>query len=78
VTVAGQPFAPHGLNSEGLKRRGFTPEALAALKRAYRTLYKSGLSFAEARAELERQSQEAPEVNALVDFLASSTRGIVR
>jgi UDP-N-acetylglucosamine acyltransferase len=78
VTVAGHPCAPHGINSEGLKRRGFTPEALAALKRAYRTLYKSGLSFADARAELERQSQEAPEVKVLVDFLATSTRGIVR
>jgi UDP-N-acetylglucosamine acyltransferase len=78
VTVAGHPCAPHGINSEGLKRRGFTPDALAALKRAYRTLYKSGLTLAEAKAELERQSAAAPEVKALVDFLATSTRGIVR
>jgi UDP-N-acetylglucosamine acyltransferase len=78
VTVAGHPCAPHGINSEGLKRRGFTPEALAALKRAYRTLYKSGLTLAEARTELERQSAEAPEVRLIVDFLANSTRGIVR
>jgi UDP-N-acetylglucosamine acyltransferase len=40
----------------GLKRRGFTPEAIAALKRAYKTLYKSGLSLADARAELETQA----------------------
>ena len=78
VTVAGHPCAPHGINAEGLKRRGFAPEALAALKRAYRTLYKSGLSLAEARAELERQAEAAPEVRAIVDFLATSTRGIVR
>ena len=78
VTVAGHPCTPHGINSEGLKRRGFTPEALAALKRAYRTLYKSGLTLADARAELERQAQAAPEVGAIVDFLATSTRGIVR
>lgn len=78
VTVAGHPCAPHGINAEGLKRRGFTPEALAALKRAYRTLYKSGLTLAEARAELERQAQSAPEVRAIIDFLATSTRGIVR
>jgi UDP-N-acetylglucosamine acyltransferase len=78
VTVAGSPAAPHGLNAEGLKRRGFTPEALAALKRAYRTLYKSGLALAEAKAELEQQAAEAPEVRAFVDFLATSTRGIVR
>jgi len=78
VTVAGHPCAPHGINSEGLKRRGFTAEALAALKRAYKTLYKSGLTLADAKAELERQSQSAPEVKAIVDFLAGSTRGIVR
>ncbi len=78
VTVAGHPCAPHGINAEGLRRRGFTPEALAALKRAYKTLYKSGLSLAEARAELERQAAGAPEVRAIVDFLATSTRGIVR
>jgi UDP-N-acetylglucosamine acyltransferase len=78
VTVAGHPCAPHGINSEGLKRRGYTAEALSALKRAYRTLYKSGLTLADARAELERQAQSAPEVRAIVDFLAASTRGIVR
>jgi UDP-N-acetylglucosamine acyltransferase len=78
VTVAGHPCAPHGINSEGLKRRGYTPEALSALKRAYKTLYKSGLTLADARAELERQAQSAPEVRAIVDFLAASTRGIVR
>ncbi|MBL0143116.1 MAG: acyl-ACP--UDP-N-acetylglucosamine O-acyltransferase [Betaproteobacteria bacterium] len=78
VTVAGHPCGPHGINSEGLKRRGFTPEALAALKRAYKTLYKSSLTLAEARTELEQQSLAAPEVKALVDFLALSTRGIVR
>ena len=78
VTIAGNPTAPHGINSEGLKRRGFTPEAIAALKRAYRTLYKSGLSLADARAELERQAGDAPEVRTLAEFLAGSTRGILR
>ena len=78
ITIAGQPCAPHGINAEGLKRRGFTPEAIAALKRAYRSLYKSGLTFAEARAELERQAVQSPEVRPLVEFLAGSTRGIVR
>ena len=78
ITVAGQPCAPHGINSEGLKRRGFTPEAIAGLKRAYRTLYKSGLALAEARAQLEVQAAEEPEVRPLVEFLAASTRGILR
>ena len=78
LTVAGQPLAPHGINSEGLKRRGFTPESIAELKKAYKTLYKSGLSLADAKAELAKQAAGAPEVRALVDFLAASTRGILR
>jgi UDP-N-acetylglucosamine acyltransferase len=78
LTVAGQPCAPHGINSEGLKRRGFTPEAIAALKKAYKTLYKSGLTLADARAELDRQAGESPEVLPLAQFLAGSTRGILR
>jgi UDP-N-acetylglucosamine acyltransferase len=78
LTIAGNPPAPYGINSEGLKRRGFTPEAIAALKRAYRTIYRSGLGVADARAELERLASGAPEVKALADFLASSTRGILR
>jgi UDP-N-acetylglucosamine acyltransferase len=78
ITIAGQPCAPHGINAEGLKRRGFGTEAIAALKRAYRTLYKSGLTLAEARAEIGRQAGESPELATLLDFLAASTRGIVR
>ncbi len=78
VMVGGNPLAPYGINAEGLKRRGFTPEAIAALKRAYKTLYKSKLSLAEARAELERQAEETAEVRLLATFLAGTTRGIVR
>ena len=51
--VSGNPSAPHGLNTEGLKRRGFSPETLAVLKRAYRTLYRSDLSLQQAREALE-------------------------
>ncbi len=69
---------PHGLNSEGLKRRGFTAEALAALKRAYKTLYKSGLTLEQAKQALAEQAQQEPAVQLLVDFLARSTRGIIR
>ena len=78
ITIAGQPCAPHGINSEGLKRRGFSAESISALKRAYRTLYKAGLSLAEAKGEIERQEGATPEVRALLEFLAGSTRGIVR
>ena len=78
VMVGGNPLAPYGVNAEGLKRRGFSAEAIAALKRAYKTLYKSGLTFAEARQSLEQESKDSPEVRALAQFLATSTRGIVR
>ncbi len=78
ITIAGNPTQPYGINAEGLKRRGFSPEGIAALKRAYRTLYKSGLSLAEARVELEKQSAESPEVRELAEFIARSTRGILR
>jgi UDP-N-acetylglucosamine acyltransferase len=78
VTIAGNPCATYGINAEGLKRRGFTPEAIAGLKRAYKTLYKSGLTLADARTELERQAAELPEVRPLVEFLAQTTRGILR
>jgi UDP-N-acetylglucosamine acyltransferase len=78
VMVGGNPLAAFGINAEGLKRRGFTPEGIAALKRAYKTLYKSGLSFAEAKIELNKQGEQMAEVKALADFLETATRGIVR
>lgn len=78
VMVSGHPCAPHGINSEGLKRRGFGPEKVAAIKRAYRTLYREGLSLEEAKAALAAQAAESPEVAPLVEFLAASSRGIVR
>ena len=78
MTIAGNPPQPYGINAEGLKRRGFTPEDIAALKRAYKTLYKSGLGLAEARAELERQARDSAAVRTLADFLGTSTRGILR
>jgi UDP-N-acetylglucosamine acyltransferase len=78
VTVQGAPCSPHGINAEGLKRRGFTPEAIAAVKRAYRTLYRSGLKLEEARAAIAAEAAAIPEVRFLADFLAASTRGIAR
>lgn len=78
VTVAGNPTAPHGINAEGLKRRGYSPEAIAALKRAYKTLYKSGLGLAEAQAAIAQDAQTQPELAPLAAFLAVSGRGILR
>lgn len=76
--VSGNPSAPHGINAEGLKRRGFSSPAIMAIKRAYKTLYKSGLSLDDARTAIAEQVAEHPEVALLSDFLANSTRGIVR
>jgi UDP-N-acetylglucosamine acyltransferase len=78
VTAAGEEGKPFGLNTNGLKRRGFSAEAMNALKRAYRTLYRSGLSLAEAKSELEKQAAGAPEVRRFLDFINRSERGIVR
>ena len=78
VTAAGNMARPYGINSEGLKRRGFTPDDIAALKRAYRTLYRTGLALAEARAKLEAQVAECRHVRELVEFLDRSKRGIIR
>lgn len=76
VTASGNPSAPHGINSEGLKRRGFSVEAIAALKRAYKALYRNGLKLEEAMAQIAAENLD--EVMVLSDFLAAPGRGIIR
>lgn len=78
VTASGNPAAPHGINSEGLKRRGYSADALSAIKRAYKLLYRAGLSLAEARAAIEAEAKKHPELKLLADFLAVPGRGIIR
>jgi UDP-N-acetylglucosamine acyltransferase len=78
VTVAGDPATPRGLNNEGLRRRGFSSERQQALKWAYRTLYRSGLSLADALAMLTDAGAKDPDVSVLADFIGNSNRGIVR
>ncbi|MBS0431288.1 MAG: acyl-ACP--UDP-N-acetylglucosamine O-acyltransferase [Proteobacteria bacterium] len=78
VYAAGQFAQPRGVNSEGLKRRGFSAKRIAAIKRAYRTLYMSGKTLAEARAELAVQAGMSEDVRALVDFIDRSERHLVR
>lgn len=78
VTAQGNPAAPHGINSEGLRRRGFSSEAINAIKRAYRTLYRSNLPLAEARAAIEADAADEPALVPLVTFLAGATRGVLR
>ncbi|HEY1290770.1 MAG TPA: acyl-ACP--UDP-N-acetylglucosamine O-acyltransferase [Burkholderiales bacterium] len=78
VMVAGHMASPHGINSEGLRRRGFTQQTIQSIKRAYRTLYRSGLSLEDAKRELEAQSAACPEIRLLLEFLSKSKRGIAR
>ncbi len=83
MLVSGHPATPFGINIEGLKRRGFSREQIGALRAAYKTLYKTGLTLEEARTALAEQAQAAPadsavHLLALRDFLAHTTRGIIR
>jgi len=78
VTVVGNPAKGFGINSEGLRRRGFSPGAIEGLQRAYRTLYRSGLPLADAQIALAEQAKATPEIASLVDFLKTAARGIVR
>ena len=78
VTCSGNPAAPHGINTEGLKRRGFSSEHIENLRRAYKTLYRNNLTLEEAKRELDTLRAAQPEVTPLLDFLGASTRGIIR
>ena len=78
VTASGNSAKPFGLNVEGLRRRGFTAETITRLKRAYKTLYRSGLTLDQARRKLALQVKECPEIQLMLDFLAGASRGIIR
>jgi len=78
VMAAGNMAQPHGINKEGLKRRGFSRDAITGLKRAYRTLYRSGLPLEDAKRELEAQVGACAQVKDILEFLARSQRGIIR
>jgi len=78
VTASGSPASPYGINSEGLKRRGYSGDAIAGLKRAYKTIYRSGDTIEQALAGLGQQVSDCPEVQTLIDFLAVAGRGIIR
>ena len=82
MMVDGNPLAVRGLNIEGLRRRGFGPERLVAVKQMHRLLYRSGLTFEEARDAIAALAVEAPhaanDVAMMSRFLADATRGIAR
>jgi UDP-N-acetylglucosamine acyltransferase len=86
VILSGNPAAAHGVNVEGLKRRGFSAEHITIIRRAYKLIYKSGLSFEQAKQALAEQAELTAQTDAaaagslrsLVHFLGNITRGIVR
>jgi UDP-N-acetylglucosamine acyltransferase len=79
VMCMGNTVKPHGINVEGLKRRGFTSTDIADIKKAYKTLYRSSITLSDAVTSLELQERNNPKLGLLVDFLKTrSGRGIIR
>ncbi len=78
VMAVGRPAVPHSVNSEGLKRRGFSEEQIRNIRRAYRVLYRSGLKLQAALEQLEDAASAQPEVRPFVDFIKNSSRSLVR
>jgi UDP-N-acetylglucosamine acyltransferase len=82
MTVAGNPLAVHGINAEGLRRRGFSAERIAQAKRMHRLLYRQGLGLEQAVQEIRALSGALEDgdgdVRLMLDFLAAAQRGIVR
>ena len=90
VMAAGNPAEAQGINAEGLRRRGFGPDRLQAIKQMHRLLYRSGLTLEQARSQIAALASgatgatgasgggSAPDIAAMQDFLAQAARGIVR
>jgi len=78
VMVKGTPAEPKGVNITGLERRGFSRDAIKAIRKAYKLLYRQGLKADEAVAEMAKLALEYPEINALIESVESSRKGIIR
>lgn len=78
VTVSGSPAEAKTINSEGLRRRGFSSDSIHQLRRAFKILYRQGLTLELALQRLETMRSDAPEVQVLIDSIRASERGIVR
>ena len=76
--VSGRPAEPRGINAEGLKRRGFTPEQVRNIREAYRTVFRLGLNLDEAITNVEKRVAEQPELQLFIDSLRASSRGLAR
>lgn len=87
VMASGNTASAHGLNTEGLRRRGFDAETIQILRQAYKTIYRSELTLQQARSQLDAELEalsatpagaSADALRLLSDFLAKVSRGIVR
>lgn len=78
VMAAGNHASPVGINSEGLKRRGYSAEAIKAIRMAYKQLYRNGLSFDDAKAQIAKGAETVTELALFNEFFARTTRGIIR
>jgi UDP-N-acetylglucosamine acyltransferase len=82
MLVDGNPLAVRGVNVVGLRRRGYSPECIGAVKQMHKLLYRQGLTLADARGEIaklrEAQPEAAADVDLMLGFLGSAERGIVR
>jgi UDP-N-acetylglucosamine acyltransferase len=78
VIAAGDRAKLHGLNSVGLKRHNFSQETLSSLKKAYRIIFRIGLTLNEAIERVKAEVEQVPEVNDLIRFIKTSKRGITR
>ncbi|MDP1519491.1 acyl-ACP--UDP-N-acetylglucosamine O-acyltransferase [Porticoccus litoralis] len=78
VMAAGTPTVPKTINSEGLRRRGFDKDQIAAIKKAYKIIYRQGLPLEEALEQIQALAAEQPVVQVLVDSVRASKRGLQR
>lgn len=78
VTMQGYPASPHGINVEGLKRRGYSREAIKTLRLAYKVVYREGKTVREALAELQPLTEQQPELQIFIDSVERARRGIAR
>jgi UDP-N-acetylglucosamine acyltransferase len=78
VKVSGYYAKPFGLNTIGMKRRGFATEKILELRRAYKMIYRKGLTVKQAIVKLEEMVENCPEIQMFIDFIRVSDRGIIR
>lgn len=78
VTVSGEKAKVKGVNTEGLKRRGYSPEQIQQVRRAYKVLYRSGLPLEEATRELTAMAEKASEIQPFVEFLNTTEKSLIR